>query len=180
MLYHENVLALDLWNSSLRTGIKLRVPSARFSLLAAVLFTLICLPSFADEVTDCSEDGLLIALSVDGQALFTEDCSITLTGPIPISEDTIIDAQGHNVSISGDNQFLVFEISSNASLTISGVTITGGQNTNGGAFFVYEGCVLVLSNCTLAGNQALGTNGVDGAEGPHSVGPFSIWARSPF
>jgi hypothetical protein len=138
-------------------------------LLAVVLFALFSLPSFADEVTDCSEDGFLIALGVDGQALFTEDCSITLTGPVPITTNTVIDAQGHNVSISGDNQFLVFEIQEGWSLTISGVTITAGQNTNGGAFFVYDGSVLVLSNCTLAGNQALGTNGLDGADAPDTI-----------
>jgi hypothetical protein len=155
-------------NDSLHSGIKLRGPLARLLLFALLLFTLCRLQSFADDVLDCSEEGLLDALA-SNEALFTEDCSITLTGPIPISEDTVIDAQGHNVSISGDNQFLVFEISSNASLTISGVTITGGQNTNGGAFFVYEGCVLVLSNCTLAGNQALGTNGVDGADAPDTI-----------
>jgi Immunoglobulin domain len=140
----------------------------RLLLLAVVLFTLFSLPSFAAEVLDCSEEGLFDALS-DNVALFTEDCSITLTGPIPISTNTVIDAQGHNVSISGDNQFLVFEIQQGASLTISGVTITGGQNTNGGAFFVYDGSVLVLSNCTLAGNQALGTNGVDGADAPDTI-----------
>jgi hypothetical protein len=131
---------------------------------AFLLLTLTCL-SRADEVVDCSQQGLIDALSFDGQALFTEDCSITLSDPISINLDTVIDAQGHNVSISGDNQFLVFEIQSNASLTISGVTITSGQNTNGGAFFVYSDGTLVLSNCTLIGNQAVGTNGVDGADG---------------
>jgi hypothetical protein len=123
------------------------------------------LPSFADEVTDCSEDGFLAALSFDNQALFTEDCSITLSAPVPITTDTLIDAQGHNVSISGDNQLLIFEIEEPATLTILGVTITGGQNTNGGAIFVNGGSFLVLSNCTLTANQAIGTNGVDGANG---------------
>src|SRR5690349_8305990 len=134
-------------------------------LLAIVLFTIFCLPSFADEVTDCSEDGFLAALSFDNQALFTEDCSITLTAPVPITADTLIDAQGHNVSISGDNQLLIFEVEEPATLTILGVTITGGQNTNGGAIFVNGGSILVLSNCTLSANQAIGTNGVDGANG---------------
>src|SRR4029077_4780955 len=41
----------------------------------------------------------------------------------------------------------------------------GGQNTNGGAMFIYDGSVVVLSNCTLTANQAIGTNGVDGANG---------------
>jgi hypothetical protein len=142
-----------------------RQKSGVLLLLAIVLFTIFCPSSFADEVTDCSQDGLIAALSSDNQALFTEDCSITITDPISISGTNVIDAQGHNVSISGDNQFLIFDIEEGASLTILGVTITGGQNTNGGAFFVNSGSVLVLSNCTIAGNQALGTNGVDGANG---------------
>lgn len=156
------------WKGSLRFGFRSPGRLARWSLFAVVLITLSYLPAFADDVLDCSEEGLLDALS-SNEALFTEDCSITLTGPIPISADTVIDAQGHNVSISGDNQFLVFEIQQGASLTISGVTITGGQNTNGGALFVYDGSVLVLSNCTLAGNQALGTNGLDGADAPDTI-----------
>src|SRR5215831_416084 len=125
---------------------------ARFhkGIFFAVASLLLCLSSLGDEVLDCSRQGLLDAIAIDGEALFTEDCSITIDAPISIKEDTIIDAQGFNVSISGSNQFLVFEITSNANLTISGVTITGGQNTNGGAFFVYDGCVLNLSECTLA------------------------------
>jgi uncharacterized cupredoxin-like copper-binding protein len=131
-------------------------------LLLALLF---CLCSRADEVLDCSEGGFLDAL-FSGEALFTEDCNITITAPISITQpNTVIDAQGHNVSISGDNQFLVFEIQSGASLTISGVTITGGQNTNGGAMFIYDGSGVLLSNCTLTANQAIGTNGLDGANG---------------
>jgi hypothetical protein len=129
---------------------------------------LFCLSSFADEVTDCSEDGLLGAFTEinSNYVFFTEDCSITITESIPITgTNNIIDAQGHNVSISGDNQFLIFDIAEASSLTILGVTITGGQNTNGGAIFVNGGGVLVLSNCTLTANQALGTNGVDGANG---------------
>src|SRR6267154_2428003 len=142
----------------------------RLPLLAFVLLVSFCLSSFADEVTDCSEDGLISALSSPDEqgiftALFTEDCSITITQPIPIVGTNVIDAQGHNVSISGDNQFLVFDIADESSLTILGVTIAGGQNTNGGAFFVNGGGVLILSNCTLTANQAIGTNGVDGANG---------------
>src|SRR4029077_357328 len=129
------------------------------------LLLLTCLGSRADEVTDCSEGGFLAALQTDNQALFIDDCSITISAPVSIIADTVIDAQGHNVSISGDNQFLVFEIQSGVNLTISGVTITGGQNTNGGAMFVYDGSVVVLSNCTLTANQAIATNGIDGGNG---------------
>src|SRR5215468_5375452 len=132
--------------------------------LLVALFLLTCLCSRADEVTDCSEGGFLLALE-SGEALFIDDCSITITAPISITTNTVIDAQGHNVSINGDNQFLVFEIQSSVNLTISGVTITGGQNTNGGAMFIYDGSVVVLSNCTLTANQAIGTNGLDGANG---------------
>src|SRR5262245_12912738 len=100
-------------------------------LLLIALLLLPCRASRADEVFDCSEGAFLAALD-SGEALFIEDCSITITAPITISESNsvVIDAQGHNVSLSGDNQFLVFEIQSGASLTISGVTITSGLNTN--------------------------------------------------
>lgn len=140
----------------------------RLPLFAVILLMLSCLSSFADEVTDCSEDGLLSAFSGTdtNYVFFTEDCSITITEPIPITgTNNVIDAQGHNVSISGDNQFLIFDIGEASSLTILGVTITAGQNTNGGAFYVNGGGVLVLSNCTLTANQAIGTNGLDGANG---------------
>src|SRR5262249_20716221 len=77
--------------------------SRRFVLHLLLLIALLLLPcraSRADEVFDCSEGAFLAALD-SGEALFIEDCSITITAPITISESNsvVVDAQGHNVSL---------------------------------------------------------------------------------
>ena len=58
--------------------------------------------------------------------------------PIAIeSDDVTIDAQGHSVTISGDNLTHIFDIAEAVNnVTLIGLTLVSGQDTNGGALFI--------------------------------------------
>lgn len=141
--------------------------------LAAGIFCLVCCGIStlqAAEVAGCDEDSLLDAINTDGVALFTEDCDITLSGTMSITGDVIVDAQGHNVTISGDGTFLLFEITNEISGSIQfyGIGFSGGSNTNGGAFYIDGLSSAAFSNCVFSGNVAANTNGFDGVKGSDS------------
>src|SRR5712692_10436587 len=54
-------------------------------------------------VTNCTETDLRAALSGGGQVMFACDGVLGLSGPLIISNDTTVDADGHEVTISGGN-----------------------------------------------------------------------------
>src|SRR5258708_22365660 len=117
-------------------------------------------------VADCSETSLLDALTGGGLVTFTQDCFITITAPIEISASTTIDAQGYSVTISGGSLVHVFTVDASTSLTLVGLTISDGQATNGAGLYINSSGTAVLTNCVLAGNHAVGTNGVASANAP--------------
>jgi hypothetical protein len=121
-------------------------------------------------VADCTESALLDALIGGGLVTFDQDCSITVTAPIEISQTTTIDAQGFSVTISGGGAVRVFNVQPGNGLTLVGITISDGLSTNGGAFYLDTGSSLLLTNCTVSGNQATGTNGVNGTNGADNPG----------
>jgi len=126
----------------------------------------------ADTVTNCTQQDLLRALAVDGTATFEEDCDISITNSITITNDVIIDASGFTVTISAaaTNNFSLFLVKSAASLTMNGMTLMGGHTTNGGALYIEAEATVSLTECILAGNTVLGTNGFIGTNGNNSVG----------
>src|SRR5882672_4127382 len=140
----------------------------RFLVLAACFLSLMGDPAArADDVFDCTEDSLRVALA-SGIATFTEDCEILLTDTILIDADFMMDTQGHNVTINGQNLVSLFSIT-NASFQAFGISfINGRSETNGGALYIDEDSTVVLSNCTFSGNVAIGTNGLNGANGADS------------
>ncbi len=60
------------------------------------------------------------------------------------------------LAVSGNNSSRVFDISGSASVTISGLTITKGQATEGGGILLEGSAALSISNCVVTGNEALG------------------------
>ncbi len=119
-------------------------------------------------VTNCTEAALRAALG-SGTVIFGDDCAIALSSPIALNSAVTIDSGGYNVSISSSASNRLFNALANANLTLVGLTLTGGQSTNGGAIYVDSGAVVVLTNCTLSGNSAIGLSGAAGADG--SNGP---------
>lgn len=116
-------------------------------------------------VTNCTEAALRAALAGGGEVTFDDDCEITLSAPLVISEDTSIDADGVDVTIKGNGSTRLFLVTSGASLNLTGLTLQGGRSTNGGALYIESAATVTISECKFLGNSAVGTNGAAGANG---------------
>jgi len=102
------------------------------------------------------------ALSGGGTVTFDCDGTITLTSPETISANTIIDATGHSIVISGNTNSQIFRVNSGVSLTLNTLIISDGYTrTNGGA--IYNLGNVAATNCAFIGNYAIGIPGADGA-----------------
>jgi hypothetical protein len=84
---------------------------------------------------------------LQGQLNVTDD--VTLTGP-----------GAHLLTVNGNNASLVFAVTDQQpaiakTVTISGLTISGGRNTVGGGGGIFNAENLTVQNCTISGNQAV-------------------------
>lgn len=70
---------------------------------------------------------------------------------ILIDHDVSIAANDHS-TISAENNNVIFNVSSNAKLTLSNLNLTNANGVKGGA--IYNNGVLVLNNCTFVNNKA--------------------------
>ena len=77
-------------------------------------------------------------------------------GPLPaITANMTIDGPGADIlSIDGQGQSGILTISAGANVTFSGLTLTDGNSTDGGA--IDNGGTLTVINCTLSNNQSHG------------------------
>lgn len=116
-------------------------------------------------VTNCGEAELVAAVAAGGLVAFSGSCNLTLTAPINIAADTILDGNGQTVTVSGGNSNRIFNVASGVNLTIRGLTLSNGTSTNGGALFIASGATVQLTNCTFSSNRAIGSNGLAGANG---------------
>lgn len=118
-------------------------------------------------VTSCDEAGLLTALS-EGTNVFCDcDGTIYLTNPITITTNITLDANGHSVAISGSGSNRLFYVTSNASLSLDGLTLQDGVSTNHGGAIYNDSGVVHLNNCVVSNNIAVGVQGSSGG------GPFT-------
>jgi hypothetical protein len=88
--------------------------------------------------------------------------TITLTsGPLTLSNNLTIDGPGADLlTISGNENGRIFELSGSAQVTLADLTLTGGMSSQGGAILIGGNAALTLDNDILSGNQAVGdTNG---------------------
>ena len=70
-----------------------------------------------------------------------------------------IDGGSADITISGANQYRVFEVGSGAKLTLSNLTVADGSSTSGGGgIYNYFG-TLTVSNSTFSGNSATDDSG---------------------
>ena len=89
-------------------------------------------------------------ITLDGTQLELKSGMVTITGP------------GANLlSVSGNNASRVFQVDTNVTASISGLTITGGNGGNVGGGLVNKG-TLNLTACTVGGNAAGGPGGGNG------------------
>ena len=96
-------------------------------------------------------------VTFDSANLFSSPRTLTLSaGPLEFSNVTTPEAiQGTgvtNLTISGGNSFQVFKVNAGATVTLGGMTITGGKANSGGAVDNFG--TLTVSGARMQGNSA--------------------------
>jgi hypothetical protein len=130
--------------------------------LASIIVT-----TTADELDPVSPDGTGISLREalrDGTDLITFDPGIT--GPIVLGSEIVVNDPTRSPLIDattrpdgmtidgGPGANRIFTVDNGTSLSLTGLTLTGGHSSvNGGAILITSG-TLTLSRCTLHGNSA--------------------------
>ena len=105
-------------------------------------------------------DTITFAPALSGQ-------TITLTpGPLNITKDLTINGDLNNdgapdITVSGHNASRVFKIYNSATVTLEGLTITGGNSPGGGGILAAGGTLTVIHS-TVSGNEAVGPSGTGG------------------
>lgn len=125
----------------------------------------------AGVVTTATETELRSALVGGGNVTFSVSGKITLANPLVITNDTVVDGNGQEVTLSGGSSVRVFTVDPNAKLTLKQVFIADGLalGTNGtpgvdggpgrGGAVYLNGGTLVGEACLFINNVAQGGNG---------------------
>src|SRR6266540_2097431 len=109
-------------------------------------------------ISNCDQAALRAALGSGGTVTFECDGTLTLSNTLHITQDTVLDARGRRVTLSGEKRVRVIHVDPGVSLTLLDLTIAFGQSTNGGGIY-NEGGNVTLVNCVLATNSASGASG---------------------
>jgi uncharacterized repeat protein (TIGR03803 family) len=104
-------------------------------------------------VSACTEEALRVAIAGGGNVTFACDGTITLSNTITFSINTVLDASGHQVTISGGKAVRVFYVNTNVTFTAVNLTIADGQSANGAGIF-NDGGNLNLLGTLLRSNIA--------------------------
>ncbi len=123
-------------------------------------------------VTNPTEANLRAALAEAGKVVIACEGAITLADTITVTNDTVLDATGHHVTISGNQAVRVFYVGTNVSFTLKHVMIADGQSTNGAGIY-NDGGAVVVENCTFSANSVRGCQGSPpgaGADGDGMAG----------
>jgi Calx-beta domain-containing protein/centrosomal CEP192-like protein len=110
--------------------------------------------------TSCVNSGAAFGTSdiIDFDAALTGTITLgsTLTTPAAAKNYTI-NAPTLAITVNGNGN-RIFNLTTSATLSVSGLTFTGGNSANGGAFDVSSG-TLTISNSALFGNTTTGSGG---------------------
>jgi hypothetical protein len=82
-------------------------------------------------VTSCTDASLRAALAGGGSVTFACDGTITLASTISNSVDTVLDASGHQITISGGDAVRIFFVASNSTLALTHLTRSSGRSPDG-------------------------------------------------
>jgi hypothetical protein len=130
-----------------------------------------CLPSTVTNLLDAGPGSLRDAIAttpaggtVDFQPGLTGTITLT-SGELAINEDLTITGPGADViTVSGNNASRVFDIAATFSVSISGLTVSNGQETHFGGGIENQG-TLSVTGCTITGNAAANVNYLDYSRG---------------
>jgi predicted outer membrane repeat protein len=103
-----------------------------------------------------SKDTIVFAPSLNGQ-------TITLTsGELLINKNLTINGPGTGeLTISANNTSRVFEVAKKVQVSLTGLTISDGSASLGGAIYIDQGGTLTIGNDTLSGNSASDGGAID-------------------
>jgi hypothetical protein len=119
-------------------------------------------------VTNCDETSLRAALASGGMVTFACDGTIALTSTLIITNDTVIDATGHMVTLDGNKSVRIIHVANSVKFTLINVIVAKGQGNPGGGLWNDGGNVAVLTS-TFVENTALGLDGTNGPAVPYKM-----------
>src|SRR5262249_10508252 len=100
-----------------------------------------------------ANDGDIIGFAVTGTIGLT-------SGELLVAKNITISGPGaQSLTVNGNAKSRVFHISSDETVTISGLTMMNGHTTDLGGGILNDHAVLILDNCTITGNSAAGNIG---------------------
>src|SRR5271157_2185028 len=110
-------------------------PAVKALTIAALLIFLRGLSWATGTVTNCTDSSLRQTMDGGGTVTFDCDGIITLSGPILISKNTILDGSGHQITISGNHACRVFYVATNIDFLMTNLSIANGQSDNGAGIY---------------------------------------------
>jgi hypothetical protein len=116
-------------------------------------------------VTNCTEADLRAAMAGGGTVTFACEGTITLASTITNALDTMLDATGHQITISGGDTVRVFYVQTNVTFTVTSLTIAHGRSTNNGAAICNQNGTVNATNTTFSSNAVVGAAGQTNAGG---------------
>lgn len=120
-------------------------------------------------LTNSDEMSLRAAMAQGGTVIFACDGTITLFNTITNEYESVLDASGHQITISGSDSARVFYVATNVSFSIIHLTIADGRSTNG-AGILNDGGTVNATNCVFFGNGAFGVSSPIGLRSPQTGG----------
>ena len=124
----------------------------------------------------CTEQGIRDAISEGGGPHFFA-CDgtrpVVTQSEIFIGDDVILDGRG-NLTVDGNEDHRVFQVSENVTAELRGFTITRGAAGKSGGGLWNEG-TLTLSNCTVSENI---TNGITNHRGTLTLIDSAVWGNT--
>jgi hypothetical protein len=152
--------------------------SNRRPICIAGIMLLSALVSPAATLSNCDEASLRQGISNGGTITFECDGTITLSATLVVERDTVLDGDGRQVMISGNDAVRVFEVNPGVRFSLRGLTIANGAviGTNGvaggtpgqdafGAGILNRGGIVTVTDCFFRSNTLRG-----GVGGPGNFG----------
>ena len=159
--------------------------------LTSCVGIIVLLPLFArgaGVVNNCTDSDLRTAMAGGGTVTFACDGTIYVWPTLSIAANTVLDASGHQIKLSGGNSGTVIQVNQGVTVSLFNLTICNGQSHDGTNGYldinsspgdpgggIYNAGTLTLLNCNVVtnrtgnggyGNGYMGIYPLGGAGGP--------------